>query len=187
MVADHLLHRSGQRVEHAVLDPAGADGVDCDTARRQRDREIPAQHLESRFRRTHSDPRLPAPIAAARCVGDGEHASAVGHERERAADADQERFGLRVHRRIPLLEADRHRRLVERADVGARVRHKNVQTAKLAADTVEEPLDLRRPGYVGLDDEPVGAPRPDLLERRLGRAFVTEVVDCDVHALIGEL
>ena len=76
---------------------------------------------------------------------------------------------------------------IERADFGARIGDEDVEAAELVPDAVEQALDLRRLADVGLDGESVGAPRTHLLERCLGRRLVLQVVDGDVHAMLGEL
>ena len=184
---DHLLYRLGQRVQHAVLDPARADGVDGDPAGRQGHREVADEHLDRRLRRAHPGPGLPAPVDAARGVGDGQDPPAVAHQLLRLAHADQEGLGLRVHGGVPFVQAHGQRGLVEGADLAARVMDEHVEAAELVLHAPEEPLQLSGLAHVGLSDEAVGAAGPDLLQRGLGRGLVGQVVDRDVDTLVGEL
>jgi hypothetical protein len=110
-----------------------------------------------------------------------------GHQLLRLLDANEERFGLRVHRRVPLVETDRQRRLVERAHLRTRIGHEDVEASELAPHAADQALDLRRLADVGLDGESVGAARSDLLERGLRRGLVFQVIDRDVDAMIREL
>jgi hypothetical protein len=50
-----------------------------------------------------------------------------------------------------LVEADGCRRLVERAYLGTRIGHKDVEAPEFAPHAVEQALDLRRLTDVGLD------------------------------------
>ena len=72
-------------------------------------------------------------------------------------------------------------------DLAARIVDEDVEAAELPSDTFKQALDVRGLAHVGLNGEAVRSPRTHLFERRLGRRFIPQVVDGDVHALLREL
>src|SRR5882672_9247140 len=88
---NHVLRHVGQGVEHAVLDPSGADGVHCDATLRECHGEVAAQRFHGALGRAHADPRLPAAGAPARRVGDRDDPPALPHEGARRPHCHQER------------------------------------------------------------------------------------------------
>ena len=63
--------------------------------------------------------------------------------RGRFTHADEKRLRLRVHRGVPLLQTDRHRRFVEGADIGSRVCHEHIESAELVPNSGEQAGDFR--------------------------------------------
>ena len=186
-VADQVLGLGRQRVEDAVLRPAGADRVHGDPAAGEAHREIADEGLERRLGRAHPDPGLEAARAAPFGVGDGEDAASPSHERRRLAHADEEGLGLGVERVVPLLQRDVHRRLEEERHLGPGVAHEYVELAEIRPHLAEHLGDLLGLPHVGLHGEALGPAPADLGQRVFRRRLVLVVMDGHLDTRFGQL
>jgi hypothetical protein len=167
--------KASGRLLKTLFDPAWADGVDGDAAARQRDGEIAQQNLQSCFRGAHCDPGLPTSEASAGRETYGDDPSAIRHHWSYLAHADQECFGLRIHRGVPLFQRDVQGRLVEGGSFGTGIVDENVERAEFGADLLEEAEHLLGPANVGLDEKSIGAECADFFQGRLRGALVSVV------------
>src|SRR6266513_2741542 len=185
--ANHVLGGVRERVEHAVLDPPGTDGVHGDASLGERHGEVTAQRLHGDLRRPHPDPWLPAAGTAARRVRDSDDPATVTHQGTHLADRQEERLGLGIHGRVPLPDGDVHRSLIELRHVRPGVADEDVERAELLLRASEHARDVFGPADIGLDRETIRATLPHLGEGVFGGCFVLAVVDRDFDAPLRQL
>src|SRR6266850_2334340 len=115
-------------------------------------------------------------------VGNSENSSSITHERNGFANADEKRLGLRIERRIPLLEGDLHGRVKKRGCLWACVADKDVELAKFILNLAEHLGDLFGAQHIGLDHEATRAELAHLRQRLDRRSLVLVVMDSYIDA-----
>src|SRR5690348_3977471 len=132
----------GQSVQHAIFHPSRADRIHRNSAPGKGDGKVPNERFHRSLARTHRDPRLPTAKSAARRKRDCDDPPAVRHKRSSLTHRHKKRPRLRIDGRIPLLQGNFHRRLIEQRRFRPRIVHKNIEPSKFRANTLKHPADL---------------------------------------------